>query len=113
MREVIKRISYLRGLCNGYGMDRNTKEGTVLLGILDVLDDMADAIDEISLRAGCDDADDDEEEYSYAFICPNCGQELEVDEEILNNEEELTCPACGNIIPVLNEFADFNDDDEE
>ncbi len=112
MRETIKKISYLRGLCNGYGFDRNTKEGTVLLGILDVLDDMADAIDNLSLCTGCDDMDDaGEEEYSYAFICPNCGQELEVDEEILNNEEELTCPACGNIIPVLNEFADFDDEE--
>lgn len=112
MREVIKKISYLRGLCNGYGFDRNTKEGTVLLGMLDVLDDMADAIDNLSLCTGCEDSDENEEEYSYAFICPNCGQELEVDEEILNSEEELTCPACGNIIPVLNEFADFDDDEE-
>ena len=57
MREVIKKISYLRGLCNGYGFDRNTKEGTVLLGILDVLDDMADAIDNLSLCTGCEDSD--------------------------------------------------------
>ena len=32
--------------------------------------------------------------------------------EIIDSEEELTCPACGNIIPVLNEFADFDDDEE-
>ena len=105
MKEIIKKISYLRGLCNGYGVDRNTKEGTVLLGILDVLDDITDAI----LEDG--DEDDDEEEYSYAFICPACGQELEVDEDVLNNEEELICPACGNVIPVLNEFA-IDDDGE-
>lgn len=109
MREIIKKISYLRGLLNGYGLDRNTKEGTVLMGILEVLDDLTEEIENIRLCAGDDEAE--EEEYSYAFICPNCGQELEVDEDILDNEEELTCPACGNIIPVLNEFADFDDED--
>ena len=82
MKEIIKKISYLKGLCKGYGFDESTKEGVVFNGILDVLDELTDYLECPS---------DDEEEYSYAFICPNCGQELEIDEELLETEEELTC----------------------
>ena len=111
MKEIMNKIAYLKGLCEGYGFDESTKEGAVFSGILDVLDSMADVIEDVCICSGLDD-DSDEEEYSYAFICPNCGQELEVDEYILDNEEELTCPACGNKIPVINEFADFDDEEE-
>ena len=55
---------------------------------------------------------EEEAEYSYAFICPNCGQELEVDEDVFENETELTCPACGNKIPIIDEFADFDDEEK-
>ena len=114
MKETIRKIAYLRGLCEGYGFDENTKEGIIFSGILDVLDDLADILDQYEFPDDEDDDEDEEEqfeeEYSYAFICPNCGQELEVDEDILENEEELTCPACGNIIPVWTDFADFEEE---
>lgn len=112
VKEIIKKISYLRGLCEGSGFGEDTKEGAVFAGILDVLDDMAEILEAFEYDDECEDECDDGEEYTYAFICPACGQELEVDEDILENEEELTCPACGNIIPVVNEFADFDDDEE-
>ncbi len=91
MKDIIRKISYLKGLCRGYGIDENTKEGAVLTGILDVFDEIADYLD---------DGADEEDEYSYAFVCPNCGQELEIDGELLETEEELTCPACGNSFSV-------------
>lgn len=109
MNKILKKIAYLRGLCDGSGISGETNEGKILTGILDVLDDMAEAFDFDD--EFCMDADDDEAEYSYAYICPSCGQELEVDEDILNSEIELTCPACGNIIPLIGEFADFEDEE--
>ncbi len=110
MKGIMKKIAYLRGLCEGYGLSEETKEGKILMGILEVLDDMAEAI--AFNGEYCDEYDDEDAEYSYAFICPNCGQELEVDDDILHNETELTCPACGNIIPIIDEFGDFDDDKE-
>ncbi|MEA4971665.1 MAG: hypothetical protein VB119_00650 [Candidatus Metalachnospira sp.] len=111
MNRIMKKIAYLRGLCEGYGFSEETKEGKILLGILQILDDMAEEAEDNG--EWCTECDDDEEaEYSYAFICPNCGQELEVDDEVLHNETELTCPACGNIIPVIDEFANFEDEKE-
>ena len=91
MHDMTNKIASLKRLCTGYGFDESTKEGVVFNGILDVLDELTDYLECPS---------DDEDEYSYAFICPNCGQELEIDEELLETEEELTCPACGNSFPV-------------
>ena len=36
-----KKITYLRGLCDGSGFDPDTKEGKIFHGIMDVLEDMA------------------------------------------------------------------------
>ncbi len=45
MKEMIKKISYLKGLCKGYGFDESTKEGVVFNGILDVLDELTDYLE--------------------------------------------------------------------
>ena len=129
MTNTIKKIAYLRGLCEGLGIAEESKEGVILKGILDILDDMADDMamfaeildEEIDDDEFDDELDDDfddeneaeeEAEYSYAFICPNCGQELEVDEDVFENETELTCPACGNKIPIIDEFEYFDDEEK-
>ena len=36
-----KKITYLRGLCDGSGYPQDSKEGKIFHGILDVLDDIA------------------------------------------------------------------------
>ena len=111
MRSIIKKIAYLQGLCEGMNISQESKEGRIIVEILDVLDGLTDEILDMEFSDEDDDWDEEEEEnvYSYAFICPSCGQELEVDEEIIENEEELTCPACGNIVPVIDEFNEFED----
>ena len=96
-----KKITYLRGLCDGSGYPQDSKEGKIFHAMLDVLDDIAfmlenyidDDIDDIM-------DDEDEAEYLYSFICPECGEEIQVDDETMENEEELICSKCGNIIPV-------------
>ena len=96
-----KKITYLRGLCDGSGYPPDSKEGKIFHAMLDVLDDIAfmlenyidDDIDDIM-------DDEDEAEYLYSFICPECGEEIQVDDETMENEEELICSKCGNIIPV-------------
>ncbi len=113
MRDIVKKIAYLRGLCEGYGIGKNTKEGMIFSGIFDVLDELTEEVENIELSNSCDRCNDEEPEYSYAFICPSCGQELEVDEETLEKEEDLNCPACGNIIPLMDEFATFDDEENK
>ena len=99
-----KKITYLRGLCDGSGYPKDSKEGKIFHGILDVLDDLAfmlvsymEEVDELGEMLG---DDSEEPRYLYSFICPKCGDEIEVDEQTMENEEEIVCPDCGNIIPV-------------
>ena len=93
-----KKITYLRGLCDGSGFDPDTKEGKIFHGIMDVLEDMA-----FMLETFMDDEELEETEepvYFYSFICPNCGEEIDVDEETMETQKEIACPACGNSIPM-------------
>lgn len=98
-----KKITYLRGLCDGSGFDENSKEGKVFYGILEVLDDMA-----FMLETFMDDEDMKYEEgygemepmFSYSFICPNCSEEIVIDEETMETETEIACPKCDKSIPM-------------
>ena len=100
-----KKITYLRGLCDGSDFTEDSKEGKIFHGILDVLDDMAFMLetfmddDDMEML---DDYEDDEDEpiYFHSFICPECGQELDVDSETMENETEIPCPGCGKPIPI-------------
>lgn len=47
MEYLNERVSYLRGLADGLGIDDSTKEGKIILAILDTLEDFADAINEL------------------------------------------------------------------
>ena len=84
-----KKITYLRGLCDGSGFDPDTKEGKILHGVMDILEDMAfmleTFLDDEDLEDMQIDDDEDAEEpvYFYSFICPNCGEEIDVDEDCL------------------------------
>lgn len=61
--------------------------------LYDVLDDDFDDLE--------DDGDlddwDDEDEY-YELTCPNCGDTIEINEAML--DEELSCPNCGQKIEI-------------
>ncbi|HJD22932.1 MAG TPA: hypothetical protein H9694_02175 [Firmicutes bacterium] len=114
---VMEKVSYLKGLAEGLGVDDSTKEGKVLKAIIDVLDDMAsdlesledyteelteqvDAIDEDldSLESDFYEEDEDgcgcEGDDLYDITCPNCEEEFSVDEETLL-EGSIECPNCG------------------
>ena len=100
-----KKITYLRGLCDGSGFPEESKEGKILHGILDVLDDMAFMLetfmDDEDMVMDEEDLDEtDEPIFFYSFICPNCGEEIDVDEETMESEKEFECPGCGNSIPM-------------
>lgn len=100
-----KKLTYLRGLCDGSGFSPESKEGKVFHGILDVLDDMAFMLetfldDEDMEIADMDDIEEDEPIYFYSFICPHCGEEIDVDQETMESETEIACPECGNAIPM-------------
>ena len=103
------KISRLREVCVENGFSEDSKEDKVFSAIVDTLDDMGKVLDTILEQIGEDDGS--EPTYEYAFICPKCFEEVEVSQDIFENEEEIECPKCGNMIPVC--ATDFSDDDFE
>lgn len=119
-----EKVAYLKGLAEGLGIDKETKEGRVLAAIMDILEDMAhdiedleenawelgEAIDQVSddlsdiedIVYDVDDEDDDyydDDDEDFCGCC--CGGDEEEDED---DEEpvfyEVTCPACENTITI-------------
>ena len=133
---IAEKISYIKGLAEGLALDDATKEGRVLLAIIDLLDDMVDeidAIDEACAEIGeqldavdedlsyleddfyADDEDDYEEDYYdddevYEVACPNCNDIIYLDESMLE-EEEMACPNCGTRLEF--EFECDSDDSDK
>lgn len=46
MEYLVQKVSYLRGLADGLGIDESSKEGKLLLQIVDVLEEFADVLNE-------------------------------------------------------------------
>ena len=139
---ISEKVAYLKGLAEGLNLDDSTKEGKLLLAIVDVLDDMAeefadiedeivdleDGLDAVSddlndveefLYETSDDEDeedeDDDDEY-FVTTCPECEEEVIFDESVLE-DGEVICPNCGAKLEFdLSDLANAtakDDEDEE
>jgi formylmethanofuran dehydrogenase subunit E len=134
-----EKVSYLKGLMDGYEIDQNTKEGKLLALMADILSEMSDYFDDVQDQIdeivevvdaiddslcdieddiyGDEDADDsyDDEDYTDSFD--------DDDEELY----EVCCPTCGDsiqlnesmleegemICPNCGEHLEFDLDDED
>lgn len=131
MEYLFERVAYLRGLCDGSGISEETKEGKVLLELVDILGEFADAIveqtdklDELEEYAEAIDEDlsdleedfydDLEDEDGLEFIelsCPSCGEEIEIDEDLLYDEEsDILCPVCNEVIISAIDDEDYDEE---
>ena len=132
--ELKEKVAYLKGLMEGMEYDVSTKAGKLMAAVVETLDAMAGSVEEIDtdvdqlfeevdavsedLEDGVDylfDGEDgDEEDYAdeyeaglYEITCPNCGEVVCVDEDMLASDD-LTCPNCGTKFEV-----DFSEDEPE
>ena len=123
-----EKVAYLKGLAEGLGVDGGTAEGKLMLAVIDVLDsmacdiedleanvaDMAESIDDLSddiayvedLAIGeAEDEDEcdfeDEDDFACSGECAGCSG---CDEE---QEYEVTCPKCGEVITVYESDLEF------
>lgn len=129
--DMTEKVAYIKGLMEGMEFDTTTKEGKILAAVVEALgdvagkvselddemDDVYDEVDAISEDLGdvesylWEDDDEDDEEDScdedgmYEITCPNCGETVCVDEDMLS-DEDLACPNCGTKFEV-----DFSDDE--
>jgi predicted RNA-binding Zn-ribbon protein involved in translation (DUF1610 family) len=116
---VTERVAYVRGLFEGLDFSTEKKEGRILQAMLDLLEDMALSIEDLEdendalqnvIDAMVEDLYDDDDSYDDEFedddveidpdtelfqvICPNCGEEIFIDESTLEIGN-ISCPACG------------------
>ena len=47
MMSLTEKLAYIQGLCEGMELDGTTKEGNVLLAIVDLLDDLTDTVSQL------------------------------------------------------------------
>lgn len=120
---ISEKVAYLKGLMEGLNIDEQTNEGKLFTAIVDVLDEIAleiedltdevmelgDGLDVVSDDLGDvedivyddddddddeDDEDEEEEEECYATTCPECEEEIYFDDTVLE-DGALLCPNCG------------------
>lgn len=125
-----EKSAYLKGLMDGLQMDADKPEVKMIRAIVDMLKDVGFAIADVeeNARTVSDELDlieeeldtlgsivfDEDDEYDddfdygdalYEVKCPKCGEQLVIDEDLL--EEGFTdCPSCG-------ERLEFDTDDLE
>ena len=120
--EILEKVAYMKGLAEGLGLDTKSKEGKLLTVMMDILDDIAlelrdlsdgqgeleEALDAVSddlsdvegylyeMDGEYEEEDDEEDEDGevYATTCPNCEEEIFFDETILE-DGGVECPGCG------------------
>lgn len=112
MSYISERVAFIKGLAEGMKIDETTNEGKLFTAIIDVLDDIALAIedveeiqDEMGEQVDGIDEDlaelektvyDEDEEIEFEEIeCPYCGEEIEVDLDLIDEDAEaIECPHC-------------------
>ena len=114
---ITENAAYLKGLFDGYEIDKTTKEGKIMSSMLDLIADMADKIaaleaDNKELHEYVEELDHDlgelEEEVYFYDDDEEDDEYDEFDEDEDGEFYELECPSCGETVC----FDDSLDPDE-
>ncbi len=120
MNYLKEKVSYLKGLADGMQINDTTNEGKLLKAIIDVLDDVALAVEDIEeiqeeLIEQVDEMDEDlaevesllydeeDEEDECDCDCEECDEDDE-DEEDEGIIAEFDCPHCGKSVNLADAF---------
>ena len=131
---LTEKVAYLKGLAEGLNLDENAKETKLFNAMFEILEEMALTVNEIDEDLATveeyvdcidedldeleeyifeDDFDDDcdcdcccdDDDELYEIACPLCGEEILLDEEMLD-EEIIECPGCGEKLELDIDFDD-------
>ena len=122
MSKISEKVAYLDGLMEGLDLEdvKLKKLFTAVIVALDEiaeeisdhedaiaeidesLDEVYDAMDDFDeILFGEDDEDEEEEDDDFfEVVCPNCGETVYFDEDMLDNPEGLLCPNCNETIDL-------------
>jgi hypothetical protein len=118
-----ERVSYLRGLAEGMQLNEATNEGKLLKAMIEVMDDISLAIEdveEIQDQLGeqvdtidedlaeiekiifDDECEDNDDDACFGEIdCPHCGESVEICEDMIDDEtDSFECPHCHKDIEI-------------
>ncbi|MBO8168187.1 MAG: AraC family transcriptional regulator [Thermoanaerobacteraceae bacterium] len=126
MDELKKKVAYLQGLISGMELDTSTKEGRLFQGIIDVLEEIADNLEDLWTEQGeleyyLESLDHDLGELEDDFYLDDDDFEFDDEDEDLVDGDgydvddddqayvEVECPKCGDIVYFE---ADVLDDDD-
>jgi len=131
---ISEKVAYLKGLMEGLKIDVNSNEGKMFAAIVDVLDEIAFEIEDLTdevmelgdgLDVVSDDLEDvedviyddfdeeDDEEDCYATTCPECEEEIYFDDSILE-DGTVVCPNCGAKLEFdLSDLANAVEEDKD
>ena len=121
MNDLKTRVAYLQGLSAGLDVSAESKEGKLLMGIIELLDDFADSVGSLEeaheqLEDYLDSIDEDlyhlEDEIfesdalescgdEYIEVdCPRCGETVCFDADVVDDDDvvEVTCPNCDEVV---------------
>ena len=116
---ISEKVSYLKGLIEGLGINEGTNEGKIYNSIIDILGDIANSIDNLEeettdivdlidiidedlgmLEEDYYDIDDNDiidfDDELFEVVCPSCDEEIILDPQSFDDGEML-CPNCGSI----------------
>jgi ribosomal protein S27AE len=132
MESLIQKVAYLKGLAEGLGVSAKTNEGRIIVGIMDVLDQIVDSLSELEASHADlneyvesidqdvrdieetvfgnddddDDDDDDDEDYDE--------DDDEDDDDEYDDDDvdyiEVECPNCHETVYFDEEV--FDDDED-
>ena len=117
MKEFRESVAYLQGLAQGSDIDASTKEGKILISIIDALGEFNGEIDRINskyseLEKYVDNIDAALAEVESDFYGNVFG--MDEDEDFYNQEEsfEILCPRCETVIDDAQEEVDYDFEEE-
>lgn len=135
MNDLKTRVAYLQGLSAGLDVSAESKEGKLLQGIIEVLDEFAESVGSLEeaqeqLEDYLDSIDEDlyhleDEIYEsddmvacgdkYIEVdCPGCGETVCFDADIVDDDDvvEVTCPNCDEVVFINDDTHQAADEPE-
>ena len=107
---ITEKTAYIKGLAEGLDIDKSTKEGKLLLAIIDMISDMAEDVTDIAedveyLDESIEELDEDLgalEEYVYDCDCDCDDCDCDDCDDCCDCEDEdffeVECPSCGETV---------------
>ena len=119
---ISENAAYLKGLFDGYEIDKTTKEGKIISEMLTLLSDMADKInaleaDNKELHEYVEELDHDLGEVEEELYFYDDDEDFEDYDELNDDEDyegedeefyEIECPSCGELV-YFDESIDLSD----